>query len=362
MRPQSSGALVNYLTPIFDESCAGAAHIAVAVSGGADSMALTLLAQQWCALRKVQLTALTVDHGLRVESADEARQVHQWLAQHGIAHQTLTPKAPAITNTQTRAREMRFAVLAEWCVAHGATHVLLAHHADDQAETVALQQHRGETGPSRCGMALVRMHGLIRIVRPLLGVRKQVLVSSLEAAGQPWIEDPSNASDAYARNRLRQTMGEETMQALWHMARQQGRLRHDAEVEQKAWFAAYARAENDGVTFDLGAWRDAHEALRTDLLSYAIRHVGGKQHRPRYHETTHLDGRIRSETHGVSTLGHCIVRWKENLLSIRPEHTLAGSPSAPYMTSANTPKPLGNEPFWWFYYPPFNDGAARAPA
>ena len=354
--------LAAYLAPIFDDTCSSAERLAIAVSGGADSMALALLAQQWCSSRQIHLTALTVDHGLRPESADEARQVQQWMQQHGIAHHILAPAAPPINNTQNRAREMRFAALSEWCSERGITHLLLAHHADDQAETVALQQHRGDNGPSQCGMALVRAHGDMAIVRPLLGVRKQHLIAHLETIGQHWIEDPSNRLGQYARNRLRQTMTDEAMQSLWHRAQLAGQTRHHDEAQQQQWFAEHASLDGEGVRFDLTAWRHAQDQLRTNVLSYAIRSIGGKQHRPRYQETLHLDSRLRTEPHGAATLGHCAVRWKENLLTILPEHPLAAKPGTPYMGRIDRLKALGNMPFWCFNYPPFNDGAARAPA
>jgi len=119
--------------------------IAVAVSGGPDSLALTILADRWARERGGRLAALTVDHQLRSESAEEARLVGGWLAARGIAHHVLvwTNTKPA-TGIQKAARAARYHLLAEWCRAQGCLHLLTAHHREDQAETslIRRQWHR----------------------------------------------------------------------------------------------------------------------------------------------------------------------------------------------------------------------------
>ena len=93
-----------------------APNLAVAVSGGADSMALALLAHAWAQQRGGAITALTVDHGLRRAAAGEARQVRAWLQAHGIDHQTLRWRGvkPG-SGIQAAARQARYALLGQWC-------------------------------------------------------------------------------------------------------------------------------------------------------------------------------------------------------------------------------------------------------
>ena len=83
-------------------------------------------------------------------------------------------------------------------------HLLVAHHRDDQAETVALRAARGSGSYGLAGMAAVRELPGLRLLRPLLGVPKAALVAVLEATGQPWLDDPSNRAERFARARLRQ--------------------------------------------------------------------------------------------------------------------------------------------------------------
>src|SRR5690606_9469224 len=109
-------------------------HLAAAVSGGADSTALLLLAHQWASERGGRITTLTVDHGLRPEARAEAQSVARLCAERGIEHHILTcPPFPGGA-TQEEAREARYGLLTGWCRERHALHLLLAHHRDDQAE------------------------------------------------------------------------------------------------------------------------------------------------------------------------------------------------------------------------------------
>src|SRR5512144_2076204 len=107
-------------------------HLAVAVSGGADSMALGLLAHDWAVARGGRVTALTVDHGLRPASAKEAAQVGSWMSACGIEHHILCwPGAKPASAVQNAARVARYRLLRQWCRQAGVLHLVLGHHADD---------------------------------------------------------------------------------------------------------------------------------------------------------------------------------------------------------------------------------------
>ena len=106
-------------------------NIAIGVSGGSDSMALTFLLSKWCGENEVNLTAITVDHGLRKESKVEAIQVSKWMADHNINHQILTWQGQKPTaDIQNEARNARYTLLGEWCIHNNAQHLFLAHHKE----------------------------------------------------------------------------------------------------------------------------------------------------------------------------------------------------------------------------------------
>ncbi len=179
-------------------------HVAVAVSGGADSMALALLSAQWARARAGRATALTVDHGLRRESRAEAARVARWLRRRRMTHRVLrwAGSKPA-ANIQAAARAARYALLENWCRDHGVLHLLLAHQREDQAETLLLRLVRGSGAFGLAGMPAAHERAAVRHLRPLLGVGRHALEATLRAQNQRWIDDPSNRNEAFARVRLR---------------------------------------------------------------------------------------------------------------------------------------------------------------
>ena len=179
-------------------------RVAGAVSGGADSMALALLADAWARARGGTLLALIVDHGLRAEATDEAAATAARLGTHGIATRLL--RLDGLTHGTAlaeRARDARYAALTQTCASAGILHLLLGHHAGDQAETV-LMRALGGSGPAGMAAMLPLVEtASVRILRPLLAIAPARLRATLVAAAMPWVEDPSNADRRALRPRLR---------------------------------------------------------------------------------------------------------------------------------------------------------------
>jgi tRNA(Ile)-lysidine synthase len=193
---------------------ADASTLVLAVSGGADSTALLVLAARWRRARKrgPGLLAVTVDHRLRRESAAEARAVKRLARRLGVPHRTVPweGKKPA-TGLQQAARAARYRLLARAAEAARADVVLTAHTLDDQAETVLIRMSRG-SGPSGL-TAMARVSPLpaagtrrIALVRPLIEIPKARLVATLARAGIAFVDDPSNRDPRFTRARLRALM------------------------------------------------------------------------------------------------------------------------------------------------------------
>jgi tRNA(Ile)-lysidine synthase len=183
------------------------AGVALAVSGGGDSTALTVLFADW--LRRHGREAaphavLTVDHRLRAESAAEADAVSGLAARLGFRHATLVWEEPKPqSGLQAAAREARYRLMGGYVRAHGLAALLTAHTLDDQAETLIMRLARGSgLDGLACMGRETRMRG-VRLLRPLLDVAKPRLLATLRERGVSWIEDPSNQSPAFERTRLR---------------------------------------------------------------------------------------------------------------------------------------------------------------
>ena len=295
-------------------------HLAVALSGGPDSMALTLLAQAWLQAAGGRLTALTVDHSLREASRSEAEQVAGWMRARGIAHHILTPRhTPAGNNLMQAARQWRYHALSEWCREQGVLHCLLGHQLDDQLETVTMQTARGETEDGGAGMSGVRLYRGVRFLRPLLGERKATLKAWLQAEQAPWVEDPTNADPAYARTRTRQELAGAELQQL-----QQALEEKRAERAQRELAVARAAARVVVVhpagfaRLDRAGWLELPAPLRSQLLADLVTTIGGQIHRPRRHETSWLEETLHAFK-GTQTLGQCLIYWTEDQVIVARE-------------------------------------------
>ena len=264
----------------------------LAVSGGSDSTALLLLAARWAKRlkRPPKLTAITIDHGLRPESAREAAAVKRLARRLGVPHRTLRwggdkPKS----GLQEAARIARYRLLAQAAARAGCEHVLTAHTLDDQAETVLFRLARGSGLTGLAGMAQASVlpvggETAIFLVRPLLHVTKARLVATLKAAGIDHSEDPTNRDPRYARARLRTLMPGLAREGLdaKSLARLAARMRRaEATIE---FVVAVARAaltpepwcERGPIVFETARFNDLPAEVALRLLGRAIAHAGNE--------------------------------------------------------------------------------------
>jgi tRNA(Ile)-lysidine synthase len=278
-----------------------APSLAVAVSGGADSVCLCLLADRWARGQGGRAVGLTVDHGLRPAAADEAVQTGQWLAAHGIEHHILCWQGDKPeTGIQAAARFARYALLRDWCAGAGILHLLLAHHRDDQAETLLLRLGRGSGVDGLSSMSPIVELPALRLLRPLLTVPHARLVASLQAEDQPWIEDPSNTSAAYGRVRLRQMaplLAAEGMDAsrLAGTARRLGRARQALErATAEAMVQAVALFPAGYAVFDAAQMDRLPIDVSLRLVARLCQTIGGSPYPPRLERLERLHDELRA--------------------------------------------------------------------
>lgn len=183
--------------------------VVAAVSGGPDSMALLHLLRQMSEEKPMRIIAAHVNHRFREqESAREAELVARTAEEWGIPLETAVIDVPAYIketglNAQEAARKKRYAFFKEAAAKHGARLLLLAHHADDQAETVLMRIVRGTGIGGLAGIPRRRKEDRLELIRPLLRITKKELLSYCERNGVPYATDSSNFSRKYVRNAVR---------------------------------------------------------------------------------------------------------------------------------------------------------------
>lgn len=249
------------------------ARLAVAVSGGGDSLALMALAAEAFPGR---VHALSFDHRLRAESAAECVMVATLAEQLGIPHTTLHSETPLdAANVQANARAARYAAMEAWCAANTVAFLLTAHHADDQAETLLLRLARGSGLAGLSGIRSTRaLDGGVTLLRPLLGWRHDSLVAIARARGWRPIDDPSNRNPRFDRVHARALLAdapwldpERLADSAQHLAHAEAAL---CWATDRAW-ASRATVSNSVLTLDLEALPCE---LQRRLLLRGLAHFG----------------------------------------------------------------------------------------
>lgn len=262
-------------------------RLAVAVSGGGDSIALLRLLDEWARDEKVTLLAATVDHGLRPESAQEAAFVAETCAALGIKHTTLKWTSwQGKGNLQAAARAARYALLSQWARGHDIKTVALAHTADDQAETFFMRLTRASGIDGLTGMQRRRHADGIEWVRPLLMVEREELRAYLRDCKQVWIDDPSNDDETYDRVKARKAL--QALAPLGLDSHVVGRVMdHLGQVQSALDFATHDHAL-DCVSEDGGdliiarrAFLDAAPEINRRLIARALRWIASADYAPR---------------------------------------------------------------------------------
>lgn len=336
--PPERVALQERLSATLQELGAGpgdAAKLLVAVSGGADSMALLhLLAGSG----RKDVFVVTIDHGLRAESAAEAAAVAASAAELGYQHRTLVwPGAAKGAALQDRARAARYSLLAECAAQEGRDAILTAHTADDQAETVFMRLARGSGPAGLKGMAAHSMIACeagppVRLLRPLLWARRATLRAFLENEGCRFSDDPSNDDPGFERVRVRALLGALQEQRIVTIEALCGAAWRSADVVSELATAQEAAFFNaDGWFSGLGAISlDARAASRlpTGLAARLIRAVSGEDYPP---DAAAADAAMQSAAAaGGATLGGALLkRQGRELWVTREPAALLGRDGAP---------------------------------
>lgn len=276
------------------------------LSGGADSVALLMMLLPAVRESRIRLEAVHVNHGLRGTASDEDERFCRALCEAERIPFTARSVDLAGRRDEAAARTARYAVFRQRYTETGADALILAHHADDQAETFLMRLLRG-AGPD--GLACMKeddVSGGMRILRPMLSLRREEIRDALQADGIPWREDGTNSDPVYLRNRIRQ----ELIPVLSRIS--------DTAVEKICNAAALAGEDNralnaqaseilnriaDGRTLNAEALADEPAALRRRALRIWWRQQGPtlKEQTLSIPQTEALDGLLK-ETKGKINL------------------------------------------------------------
>ena len=296
------------------------------------------LTAAWCKRQRLEPPlALTVDHALREGSAEEAARVAAWARTRAIPHETLIwfGHKPA-ANIQARAREERYRLIGEAMRARGLKVLLTGHTENDQAETFLLRLARGSGLDGLSGMAPVApfphaAFGDLALARPLLAFSHARLTATLTERGQPWIDDPSNTNDRFARVQIRAAMSSLELAGLTteRIAAAAAHLRRAREAIDAGVAALMAHAVDvtkwGYALLNTDAILSAPQEIALRSLARIVQAFGGAEYPPRFEQTEALLAWLRKSTPRGRTLGGCRLarRTDGKILIAREETALA---------------------------------------
>lgn len=305
--------------------------IGVGVSGGGDSLALLLLSAEWADHNNRSLKAVTIDHGLRVDTPSECKYVEEISNHFNVEHTTLKWLDKPSGNLQNSARNARHELFLGWTKRNKLSVVLLGHTLDDNAETVMMKLIRGSGIDGLTGISKNKKINGLAISRPLLNTSREQLRQYLKVKNISWIDEPSNFDERFERIKVRNFLPklsnigltpDKLVALAGHMDRAKDALNWEVSrfaqqyVQQKSWGDLEIKFEE---------FIKIPKEYQLRLLSGALRWISGKIYRPRFRSLERLLGAITSSSLGPGMcLMGCVTKHEEG--GIRISRELAAIP------------------------------------
>jgi tRNA(Ile)-lysidine synthase len=298
-----------------------------AVSGGADSMALIVMAANLAHKMQWEITCVTVDHQLRPESLEEAIFVKQFCAERNIKHDILTWDRKSnhvpLNKIEIMARDARYALMCDFCHRENIDTVLTGHNWNDQLETFEMRELAGSSLRGLAGMSMSRLLSInVRLLRPLLHFSKVHLRDFLVAKKILWKEDPMNYREEFKRVAIRKRIMSYKHDRIMNISRkimELGKSRHLIEVDAVRFLNnpdAYAFSNNGSAIINLKKFGNNSIEVQSEILRRIIWYIGGKKYSTNMPEIT-LNKIMSRE---INTIGRCLIGIKKNMMSIVREN------------------------------------------
>lgn len=305
--------------------------LAVAVSGGPDSLSLAYALQDWVGNHGGKVIGLIVDHQLRPESTAEAHLTQKWLQDYGIDAYILSWEGEKpTTRIQEQARDARYHLLTHWCQQHHILHLCVGHHLDDQIETLR-QRHLKKSGIHGLqGIPACSWRSFGRIIRPWLTRPKQDLLDTLHAKNHSYLCDSSNSNIRFERAQLR--LSPLTAQEQNKLLQEKHTVQRQYQGQNRILAEFYTQALHISPYGFFRLTRTAFENLTLALKVAAVRALCQTLQPGHYPPSPRAIQKILEKLpkNRVATLHHCQLRYSRDYLTVsREERHL---PPARYLT------------------------------
>jgi tRNA(Ile)-lysidine synthase len=321
---------VNHIYFSFREkisSFIGKEKFAIAVSGGSDSLALSVLAKLYSLENDNDFVSLIIDHKLRKESAEEARVTYKNLTQNKIKAKILTYQGEKFSsNIQKKARDLRYDLFEKYCVKNKIKFLILAHHQDDLIENFYIRLIRGSGIKGLTSLQNIYEYNKnFYLLRPLLNFNKQELLTVTKKSYSSWIEDPSNKNDKFLRVRIRKMQTKlqkegfdpkRIIKTIDNLNTAKDSLDFYIFKSEKKYLNFYKEGY---ATLKSSIFNNEAQEVIFRVIIKAIHFVSGEYYPPRSDSLKGLMKNLLAKSFKSSTLGGCLIEKNKNIISFYRE-------------------------------------------
>jgi tRNA(Ile)-lysidine synthase len=308
-------------------SFVGKEKFAIAVSGGSDSLALSVLAKLYSLENDSDFISLIIDHKLRKESAEEAKETYKNLTVRKIKAKILTYQGEKFSsNIQKKARDLRYDLFEKYCVKNKIKFLILAHHQDDLIENFYIRLIRGSGIKGLTSLQnIFEYNKNFYLLRPLLNFNKQELLTVTKKYYSSWIEDPSNKNDKFLRVRIRKMQTrlqkegfdpKRIIKTIDNLNTAKDSLDFYIFKSEKKYLNFYKEGY---ATLKSSIFNNEAQEVIFRVIIKAIHFVSGEYYPPRSDSLKGLMKNLLAKSFKSSTLGGCLIEKNKNIISFYRE-------------------------------------------
>jgi len=298
---------------------------AIAISGGPDSLALAALTKAYSYTKKTKFRYVLVDHNIRKNSAQEAKQVKNLLKRNKINLKIILNKKKITKNIQGLARKIRYEILSNYCKRNEINTLLTAHNLEDQVETFLIRLSRGSGLKGLAAMnSLSKINNKINLYRPLLDTKKKYLEKISRNTFGKYFKDPSNKNLKYLRTKVRNLKKplknsgieyEQIIKSINNLASSKDTL----DGYFKKIFKDVIKKKNKEILINFNKFKKYNKEIKIALINESIKRIKKNYYSIRSKKVYNLIKSIEKINFKKSTLGGCAFVVKKDYLSLKIE-------------------------------------------
>ncbi len=297
----------------------------VGISGGPDSLALAALCKAYNYKNKTKFEYVLVNHNIRMNSSREAKQVKNLLKKNRINLKILNNKKKIDRNIQGVARQVRYDMLKDYCLKKKINTILTAHNLEDQVETFFIRLSRGSglTGLSAM-KPLSKLYKNIYLFRPLLDIRKKVLIKFSKNIFGKFFKDPSNKNKKFLRTKIRslekplEQSGinyNQIIKSINNLASSKATLdEYFTKISKET-----IKKNKNQISINFKKFQNFNNEIKIKIINHSIKILMKNYYNPRSKKVINLIKNIKSEKFKSSTLGGCLFLKKRDTLILKIE-------------------------------------------